>query len=311
MWKKGHVYPPPGAPGSSKSLAVRLISSSLRGPDSSDRYFRKLAQVYLIPHQGSSSSTSEGIIKVFEKANKFQETTSKQFPVASVVLLDEVGLAETSPFNPLKVLHSLLEPSYPATGPTVSVIGISNWRLDNSKSSRALLVQRPQFNLNDLVDTAERLLNERAIASGSQFPDDQEDYYYSVLRRIMMCVEAGRPLILTDLEIIYGSLYDLWNQNYIVVGSKDNVKYFTRVALGAYANPMLYVSPNFKFNCQVDKLSIFKTEAQLSNRVKHFWSEESNDQMLILQCDVTTVSTGFNQSYKNIKRKNPKVSKLY
>src|SRR5688572_804089 len=56
-----------------------------------------------------------------------------------------VGLAETSPFNPLKELHSLLEPSYPATGPTVSVIGISNWRLDNSKSSRALLVQRYYF----------------------------------------------------------------------------------------------------------------------------------------------------------------------
>jgi len=53
-----------------------------------------------------------------------------------------VGFAETSPFNPLKVLHSLLEPSYPANGPTVSVIGISNWRLDNSKISRALLVQR-------------------------------------------------------------------------------------------------------------------------------------------------------------------------
>ncbi|UZO21060.1 uncharacterized protein OCT59_013464 [Rhizophagus irregularis] len=599
-----------GASGSSKSLAIHLISLNLRGSDSNDGYFRKLPQVYLIPHQGSSSSTSEGIIKVFDKANKFQEITSKQFPVAGVVLLNEVGLDETSPFNPLSVLHYLLEPSYPATGPTVSVIGISNWRLDNSKSSRALLVQRPQFNLNDLVDTAERLLNERAIASGhkgalkplakaysnfekhgqsssnfhglrdyyalvkrlslnemtseniqmalarnfggtdnhvklcdqyfgnvlkmfnshkpwtykqiqieqlidsnlkdtdsrhlmvigksdsivnlltyqlrrrdldpvvilgSQFPDDQEDYYYSVLRRIMMCVEAGRPLILTDLEIIYGSLYDLWNQNYIVVGNKDNVKYFTRVALGAYSNPMLYVSPNFKcilimdeaklaladppllnrfekqkmsindildnnqkllfenlndwarkfstpinnnqatqsrnkftqkdlfigfdgnetlqsliiditknnpeaaeeeilekckecliatatsdgvvraelsalerdefekwkhvyFNqqhhdslydyfdnqetpsdsnghlliintfsnintdvkfclrklvsCQVDKLSIFKTEAQLSNRVKHYWSEESNDQMLILQCDVTTVSTG-------------------
>jgi hypothetical protein len=57
-----------------------------------------------------------------------------------------VGLAETSPYNPLKVLHSLLEPSYPATGPTVSVIGISNWRLDNSKSSRALLVQRYGLN---------------------------------------------------------------------------------------------------------------------------------------------------------------------
>jgi hypothetical protein len=78
-----------GAPGSSKSLAIRLISSNLRGSDSNDRYFRKLPQIYLIPHQGSSSSTSDGIIKVFDKANKYQETTSQQFPVISVVLLDE------------------------------------------------------------------------------------------------------------------------------------------------------------------------------------------------------------------------------
>ncbi|CAG8477178.1 1481_t:CDS:10, partial [Racocetra fulgida] len=118
--------------------------------------------VYLIPHQGSSSSTSDGIIKVFEKAKKFQDTSSDDFPVVSVVLLDEVGLAETSPHNPLKVLHSLLEPSYPAEGPTVSVVGISNWRLDNSKSSRALLVQRPQLTLDDLVDIAVRLLNDES-----------------------------------------------------------------------------------------------------------------------------------------------------
>src|SRR6266542_5386962 len=78
-----------GAPGSSKSLAIRLISSNLRGSDSNDEYFRSLPQVYLIPHQGSSSSTSDGIIKVFDMANKYQETTSKQFPVISVVLLDE------------------------------------------------------------------------------------------------------------------------------------------------------------------------------------------------------------------------------
>ena len=74
---------------SSKSLATRLISSNLRGIDSNDDYFRSLPRVYLIPHQGSSSSTSDGIIKVFEKANKYQETNSKQFPVISVVLLDE------------------------------------------------------------------------------------------------------------------------------------------------------------------------------------------------------------------------------
>jgi hypothetical protein len=114
----------------------------------------------MVPHQGSTSSTSDGILKVFEKALSYQKTTSNEFPVTTVVLLDEVGLAETSPHNPLKVLHELLEPSNSNDGPSVAVIGISNWRLDNSKSSRALLVQRPRFDMNDLVDTAEALLKE-------------------------------------------------------------------------------------------------------------------------------------------------------
>ncbi|PKB93807.1 hypothetical protein RhiirA5_482008 [Rhizophagus irregularis] len=78
-----------GAPGSSKSLAIRLISSNLRGTDSYDKYFRNLPQIYLILHQGSLFSTSDGIIKVFDKANRFQETTSTQLSVISVVLLDE------------------------------------------------------------------------------------------------------------------------------------------------------------------------------------------------------------------------------
>ncbi|CAI2195387.1 11763_t:CDS:2, partial [Funneliformis geosporum] len=129
-----------GESGSSKSLAIHLISLNLRGNDSNDEYFRSLPQVYLIPYQVSLSSTSDGIMKVFDKANKCQEIISKQFPVISVVLLKNADFAETSPFNPLKILHSLFE-SNPATEPTVSAIGTSNWRLDISKSSRALLVQ--------------------------------------------------------------------------------------------------------------------------------------------------------------------------
>ncbi|CAG8853503.1 44080_t:CDS:2, partial [Gigaspora margarita] len=109
----------------------------------------------------SSSSTSDGIIKVFQKAENYQKTSSKEFPLNTVVLLDQVGLAETSPYNPLNVLHSLLERSYPNELPNESVIGISNWRVDNSKSSRALLVQRPKFEKNDLIDTAERLFEKK------------------------------------------------------------------------------------------------------------------------------------------------------
>src|SRR4051794_17216728 len=44
-------------------------------------------------------------------------------------------------------------------------------------------------------------------------------------------------------------------------------------------------------SCQIDKLSTFKTESQFQNRIKYFWNE-SQDKMLILQCDVTTINAG-------------------
>ncbi|RIA83496.1 hypothetical protein C1645_880465, partial [Glomus cerebriforme] len=354
-----------GESGSSKSLALKLICQNLRGVDSNDDYFRRLPQVYLIPYQVSSLSTSE------------------------------VGLTETNPSKPLKVLHSLLEPNYPETEPAVSCVAISNCRLDNSKSNRALLVQRPKFELDDLVETASQLLikNEYSqikkaslqllakaysdyeqhgqktsnfhglrdyfslikslsrynsltpenihlaltrnfggiddvkklrryfnysskeyyykpipscnlinanledkdarylmvigksdsivnllnyqlrkkdidpvVIHGSQFPEDQDDYACSVLNRIMLCVETGRLLILTDLEIIYGSLYDLWNQNYIVVGSEDNPKFYARVALGAYSNPLLYVAPTFRCILVMDENKLEKADPPLLNR---------------------------------------------
>ncbi|RGB41976.1 hypothetical protein C1646_791690 [Rhizophagus diaphanus] len=112
---------------------------------------------------------ADDIINVFDKAKKYQETDSKEFPIIGVVLLNEVivrtiiiysvGLDGMSPSDPLSVLHSLLEPSYPDTKLTVAVIGISNWRPDNSKISRAILVQRPQLHMNDLVSTTVHLLN--------------------------------------------------------------------------------------------------------------------------------------------------------
>ncbi|CAG8591839.1 8168_t:CDS:10 [Paraglomus occultum] len=393
-----------GAPGSSKSLAIRLVSSNLRGTDSDDEYLRKLPQVAIIPHQGSSLSTSDGILKVFRKAENIQKSKSDNLNLQAVVLLDGVGLAETSPFNPLKVLHALLEPSYPKDGPEVSIIGISNRRLDNSKSSRALLVQRPQLSEKDLVEIAfsfllkgergpsfdmnrrniqnlakayanyqknqkypnfhglrdyyalvkslsrgkltmdsiqlalarnfggtdqmkvicedyfgnvlkesgglfgysydripvEKLIDgnlqekdarhlmiigksdsivniltyhlrsldmDPMVLCGSQFPDDAEgDYSHGVLSRVMMCVEAGKPLILTDLDIIYDSLYDLWDQNYITQGSKHDPKYYTRVALEAYANPMCYVHPNFRCILVFDEKLVYDADPHLLNR---------------------------------------------
>ena len=58
----------------------------------------------VVSYQCSESSTSEGIEQVFDKAEAFRD---EENDIISVVLLDEAGLAENSPNNPLKVLHAL------------------------------------------------------------------------------------------------------------------------------------------------------------------------------------------------------------
>ncbi len=83
------------------------------------------------------------------------------------MLLDEVGLAEVSKYNPLKVLHNLLEPgcylnvlTWLGNGkdtPDVAVVGISNWALDAAKMNRAIYLARPEPDADDLLDTAKSI----------------------------------------------------------------------------------------------------------------------------------------------------------
>ncbi|KAH3743879.1 E3 ubiquitin-protein ligase RNF213 [Pelomyxa schiedti] len=365
-----------GKPGCSKSLSMQLINRNLRGADSRDKWFQKCDQVISISFQGSESATSEGIKKVFTKAKQFVKKG-----VLPVVILDEVGLAEISRHNPLKVLHSLLEPGFPKEIPEVAVIGISNWALDAAKMNRALHLTRPDPEPADLLNTAKEILKglcpntpiEKPIENwlkglseayyehvkkqspanfhglrdfyslikcisrtlkgnasdmevydhlngaiqrnfggiprtlegicqgflsktmtskqhhfrkiavmelirqnihdpcarhlliitrgesainmilqsvcsptflyGSKFPHDQcADYYYRILSRIILAMENGEHLILKGLEPIYGSLYDLLNQSYTVVGERKNC----RIALGAHSNPMCFVHDSFR-----------------------------------------------------------------
>lgn len=389
-----------GKPGCSKSLSIQLIRSNLRGRDSKDPLFRSLPQLYVVSYQGSESSTSEGIIKVFDKARKYK-SHNKDGNVLPVVLLDEVGLAENSKYNPLKVLHSLLEPG-DGQLPDVAVVGISNWSLDAAKMNRAIHLSRPEPTIHDLYETGyslhyadskdvedysenfgkdelrclaeayfeyqskqkyanfhglrdyyslikslslsgssdlqqinlalqrnfggipgeltniqkifldklkncmlssgediipvtkliqENLVDSRArhlmlITSGdsaigilkqnltqlkketitifgSHFEEDlSEDYNYRILSRIILCMERDCVLILRDLESIYGSLYDMLNQNYAVVGKRKNC----RVALGAYSNPMCYVNDGFRCIVLTDHHKVDFSDPPFLNR---------------------------------------------
>ena len=389
-----------GKPGCSKSLAIQLIRSNLRGKDSKDPFFQTLPQLYVVSYQGSKSSTSEGINKIFEKASNYKDH-NKDTDVLPVVLLDEVGLAENSPNNPLKVLHSILEPGKGKL-PDVAVVGISNWALDAAKMNRAIHLSRPEPTPNDLEETAislyranvqsereldastknvlnclanayheyqskqERVnfhglrdyyslvkslradsckdMNEINVALkrnfggipvelsnvqpifmeklkmhvptsgkdvsipvttliqenlydfkarhlmlitnsdsaigilkqnlwqseketitifGSRFEEDMsDDYNYRMLSRIILCMERDCILILRDLECIYGSLYDMLNQNYSVVGKRKNC----RVALGANSNPMCYVNDGFRCIVLVDYDKVDYSDPPFLNR---------------------------------------------
>ena len=62
----------------------------------------------MLSYQCSQHSTSQSIIDVFKTAKSFQKNQNTTKYV-SVVVLDEIGLAEDSPNLPLKALHPLLE----------------------------------------------------------------------------------------------------------------------------------------------------------------------------------------------------------
>ena len=416
-----------GKPGCSKSLSIQLIRSNLRGRDSRNPLFRELPQLYVVSYQGSESSTSEGIIKVFEKARKYK-SHNKDGNVLPVVLLDEVGLAENSKYNPLKVLHSILEPGEGKL-PDVAVVGISNWALDAAKMNRAIHLSRPEPTKEDLYETGkslhsadgsghsqnlaeeelqclaeayfeyqnqqthpnfhglrdyysliksltgssnfeqvnislqrnfgglpgdvsniqdiflgklkklmiagdqdiipvtdliqanlkdpaarhlmlitsgdsaicilkhslEKIDKETITIYGSRFEEDlSEEYNYRILSRIILCMERDCILILKDLESIYGSLYDMLNQNYVIVSKRKNC----RVALGAYSNPMCQVNDGFRCIVLIDEDKVDYQDPPFLNRFEKqvlrfsdVLNDDQRDVITKLQCWVEEIST--------------------
>ncbi|KAL3859944.1 hypothetical protein ACJMK2_010123 [Sinanodonta woodiana] len=407
-----------GKPGCSKSLSMQVIRSNLRGKDSKKDLFRSQPQLYCVSFQGSDSSTSDGIIKVFEKAQRYQDNNDPK-EVLSVVILDEIGLAERSKFNPLKVLHSLLEPAGKSF-PEIAVVGISNWALDAAKMNRAIYLSRPDMDEKELFETGksisksfdkkssddlntvpltrpgtftsieldeelycfaksylayeegqtfpnfhglrdyyslvkyisrylsnmscsdlneetkmmviakglqrnfaglpsefsrlhklfeanlpmlkitkvpvldliveniqdkmarhlmlitfgdaaldiveqelEKLGRERILIYGSQFEEDQtDDFNYRILNKIIICMEQGFVLILKDLENIYGSLYDMLNQNYTMFGEMKKC----RVALGPHSNSLCHVHEEFRCIVIVEENKLHHADPPFLNR---------------------------------------------
>ncbi|XP_028416584.1 E3 ubiquitin-protein ligase rnf213-alpha-like [Dendronephthya gigantea] len=157
-----------GKPGSSKSLAKDVISTNMKAGNSQSELFKNLKQIHMQSYQCSPLSTPEGIVSTFKQCAKLQKDKDlKKF--VSVVVLDEIGLAEDSPLMPLKTLHPLLEDGTATTeesGTTsdhhrVGFIGLSNWSLDPAKMNRGIMLSRGVPNEKELQDSASGICSSR------------------------------------------------------------------------------------------------------------------------------------------------------
>ncbi|KAF6091974.1 hypothetical protein HJG60_000149 [Phyllostomus discolor] len=155
-----------GKPGSSKSLAKTIVADAMQGQAAHSDLFRNLKQVHLVSFQCSPHSTPQGIIGTFRQCARFQQDKDLRQYV-SVVVLDEVGLAEDSPKMPLKALHPLLEDGCieddPAPHKKVGFIGISNWALDPAKMNRGIFVSRGSPNRKELIESAKGICSSDSL----------------------------------------------------------------------------------------------------------------------------------------------------
>ncbi|XP_037649475.1 E3 ubiquitin-protein ligase rnf213-alpha isoform X2 [Sebastes umbrosus] len=155
-----------GKPGSSKSLSKTLVADAMQGQAAHSDLYKKFKQVHLVSFQCSPHSTPEGIINTFKQCGRFQEGKNLDEYI-SVVVLDEIGLAEDSPKMPLKTLHPLLEEGCiddePLPHKKVGFIGISNWALDPAKMNRGIFVSRGDPDLKELIESAKGICTSDAM----------------------------------------------------------------------------------------------------------------------------------------------------
>ena len=174
-----------GKPGCSKSLSVQLIFNAMKGESSDNDLFRTLPKLLVNSFQGSLGSTSKGVLNIFQKARKFLKNdknendkndnneNNMENKIISMIYFDEMGLAEHSPYNPLKVIHSELEYDLNEGSKKIAFVGISNWILDASKMNRGLFLSIPQPDQQDLEKTALTI----AESYNAKLAEDNKDLF--------------------------------------------------------------------------------------------------------------------------------------
>jgi len=170
-----------------------VINKAMKDSSSTKELFKQYPKIILNSYQGSMASTSQGVLNVFRKAKEKLENLSPENRKnnISMIFFDEMGLAEHSLNNPLKVIHSQLEydqkedkdekkdknkdekkvknkenknenkeENKENTGKVdeedlkLAFVDISNWALDASKMNRGMYLSIPDPEIEDTKETS-------------------------------------------------------------------------------------------------------------------------------------------------------------
>ena len=176
-----------GKPGTSKSLSFQIVYNTMKGKYSEKDFFKDKGKLYRYYYQGSETSTAEGIEQVYDKAMRAQKK-NKNKDIITLVFFDEMGLAERSSNNPLKVIHYLLERDQEDSVP---FLGISNWKLDASKINRALNLSITDYDIEDLEETAISI----AEALNSQLSSTYKEFFENLAKTYNQYIISNRSSI--------------------------------------------------------------------------------------------------------------------
>ena len=135
----------------------------------------------------------------------------------------------------------------------------------NDLNSRYLLVIS-KFSISSflLSSILEEENKENTFYIGSKFKFDLNtvEYNLKVLNKIQAYMENGNILIMRDLESVYPSMYDLFNQNFIVLSNKN----YIRLPIGSSVNNFSFVNDKFRCIVIVDLNQINNEETSFLNR---------------------------------------------
>ena len=152
-----------------------------------NEFFKYFPKVYTKSIQGSLTSESKAVKKIFKKARKTLEDLKLKKEIISSIYFDEMGLAEISKNNPLKVIHSELEFDEYEEKEKISFIGISNWPLDTSKMNRGIRLSITEPDKEDLKDTTLEIAksyNNRLIQDYNEYFEYLACTYYEYKEKL-------------------------------------------------------------------------------------------------------------------------------